>query len=143
MTPNSAIPAIRRLVAMGLRMKVSEKFTAYPLYPDSPLAPLPAAAAAAPSAVPHHHFAAGREAQLPFGDYCLADRQALADHHILFHASSGDDRPRFHRLILLDDVYKGAGLAGLDGFIGHHHGILLGSQPQRYAHELAGPEFVV
>ena len=34
---------------MGLRMKVSEKFTAYPLYPDSPLAPLPAATAAAQS----------------------------------------------------------------------------------------------
>src|SRR5215475_4254357 len=137
MTPNSAIPAIKRLVAIGLRINVSEKFT-----PSPPLAS-PSATAASPSAVPYHYFASRREAQLALGNDGLAHRESFVHHHVLFHAAAGHDWPRFHSLIRLDHVHERAGLAGLYGFIGNHYCILLCGEPMRNAHELAGPDLVI
>src|ERR1035441_8384099 len=189
MMPNSATPAMRRLVAIGRCIKVSEIFTPSPLYPprprpqiadgqagigndaeqrhashektggdrpmykgfgnihaEPPLAPpsaAPAAASASAPGIPDYHLAAGRQAQLSFNDDGFSGADSLIDHHILADARTGHDRAGFDGLIFLDDVDKGPGLAGLNGLIGDHDGIGLGSEQQGNTHELAGPQLVI
>ena len=91
----------------------------------------------------YQYFTAGGQAQLAFGDYGLAGVQTVIDHHILIHPGAGYDGAVFHGAVLFHDVDERSVLAGLDGFIGNHHGVQLGGEAERDADELAGPELVV
>src|SRR5438128_7597614 len=96
MIPNSAIPAIKRLVAIGRRIKVSDMFT-----PGPPLAPLSAASASPSSAaVLHRNLTARSQPQLTFGDHDFTRIHAF-DHHVLLHASARGYVARFHRAVRL------------------------------------------
>jgi hypothetical protein len=76
---------------------------------------------------------------LSFGNDGFSDCESLADHHVLFHAATSYDVPLFHSFVRLDNVHKRAGLTGLDGLVGDHHGVLLRGQTQDNSHKLAGP----
>ena len=108
-------PAISRLVAIGRRMKISEKFTPSPLLARASLArPLPAAArpAAVRGPVP---CVPGARRSWPSVTTVSPGFQALLDHHVLIDARAGRHRPRFHRAVLLHHVDELPVLAGLHG----------------------------
>src|SRR5437868_3425810 len=108
--PNSAMPAMSRLVAIGRRMKISERFIsetgmakwlmAISHQPSAmslslPLtAPAPSAAAAAGGAAARQIRGdprAGFEAQLAFGDDGFTGRQSLLHDDVVSDALAGHD----------------------------------------------------
>ena len=107
--PNSAMPAMSRLVAIGRRMKISETFTDL-TEPDptlthptdlTHLARVPVRRVRvrdprpAPAAGVRGDARALFEAQLSLGHDHFARLQPFVDHQILVHALSGRDRPLF------------------------------------------------
>src|SRR5437016_7033876 len=104
--PNTAIASISRLVAIGLRMKISETFMLRSALLFSAARRRPTGSAD-PDAAPRH------QAQGALRDYLLSSTQPLVNDDILIDAGAGDHGPRFHRHILLDDIHKYAVLAGL------------------------------
>ena len=128
-----------RLVAIGRRMKISERFTAAPV----PAASAPTFAAAGRRVLPRRlrrHQAAGLEPQLAFGHDRLAGLDAALDHHVLIEFLRDLDRALLDGRILLHDEDELAVLAGLHRLRRHDRRAGQGLDPQRHAHEFAGPE---
>src|SRR5216683_3190724 len=101
------------------------------------------AASAGSAAVPHLHTATRGQPQLAFGDHRLARVKTLFDHHVLIHAGSGNYRPGFDGVVILDYVDEAAVLPRLHSLIRNYAGIGLGGEPQDYADELAGPKLLL
>src|SRR5215467_14550079 len=138
--------AISRLVAIGRRMKNSDRFTANSLAGTTLsciAAALPRPASAAAAALAKLDAAAGLQSQLPFRHHSLAGIDALEDHQILIYPSADLHIARFHRAILLHNVDELPVLAVLNGLIGNRDGVGLHGQAQRDVKELSRPELAV
>src|SRR5579871_990047 len=110
------MPNIRRLVAMGRRMKISEIFKP-DLLAGFGRRPWPAALPVPPVSILNP--AAGRETKLAFGDHGFAGLEAPVDHEVLIDARAGDHRSQLNSLVLLHYVHKWAVLSSLDCLVGH------------------------
>src|SRR5262245_63055116 len=111
--PKSAIAAISRLVAIGRRMKISERFTlrARPRAASTP--PASAAAAAWRGVQIRRHARTGLEAELPFGDDDVAGLQSLFDDDVVCDVLVDGNCPLLHGRIRFDEENVLAVLSGL------------------------------
>src|SRR5213593_3499438 len=127
--------SIRRLVAMGRRMKISEMFNPLPLFACR------ARFRSFPRLAHDLNAAARSQPELSLHDDGFAGPKAGLDHQVSIDSGAGDDGAALHGLVRLHDEHVGAVLTGLHRLIRDDEGVRLGSQPDSDPNELAGPEF--
>src|SRR4029077_18599446 len=101
---------MRRLVAMGRRMKISERFTSRLL---AGLALLASSTTRALASVPNLNAASRGQAQLTLRDDRFTGLQTAVHHQLLIDASAGDDRPHLYRLVVFHNIDELPVLTGL------------------------------
>src|SRR5262249_11422556 len=130
MLPKSAIAAIKRLVAIGRRMKISDMFTLDLLLRGGRRIRLDLNAASRD------------QSKLTRGHNAFAFTQPFLDNNISFYRSPRQHRPCLDGHVRLDDKYELSILPSL------HRGHRDNDRVRRiirsndHAHELTGPEFV-
>src|SRR5437867_932688 len=126
--------SIRRLVAIGRRMKISEMFNPLPFFARR------ARSRSFPRLAHDLNAAARSQPELPLHDDGFAGTKPVLDHQILIDSGAGNDGAALHGLVRLHDEHVGAVLTRLHSLIRDNEGVRLGSQPDSDPNELAGPE---
>src|SRR6476620_1436180 len=142
--PNMAMAPMRRLVAIGRRMKISDRCTA------NLVSALPAPAAAATSliaALPARIRAPitgldaspGLEPQLSFGDDRLSGIQPLADDDVFVDPLTNRDGALLDGGVGLHHEHELPVLSGLHRLVRHDSRVIERRQVQQHPRELAWP----
>src|SRR4249919_2054181 len=88
----------------------------------------------------NRNLAAVRQPDKPGGDHAFIGVEPALDHRLSFILFLHHDRPRRHRVVVLDHIDEGAVRSALHGTGWNHHHLLERVDQQTNIDKLAGPE---